>query len=198
MSLAIEKTRFTPSDVLDLESEGLYELVDGKLVEKQMSSLASKTAGNITAELYNFLKKSQGGDVFPEQTYQCFPDDRDLVRRPDVSVIVASRLPQVPDEDHIPIAPDLAIEVVSPGDKIYELDEKLDDYRAAGVKLVWVVNPNSRLVHVYGVDGFTALLRETDTLTGEPVLSGFSITVGELLPARKKRTDTQAGDVTGR
>src|SRR6185437_13703545 len=114
MTVSLPPVRFAPDDILKLEGEGLYELVDGKLVEKQMSSLASKTATRIIHRLSTWSDDFQRGEIYPEQSFQCFPNDADLIRRPDVAVIVAERLADVPDEGHVPIAPDLAIEVVSP------------------------------------------------------------------------------------
>jgi len=187
MTLANIPTPFTPDDLLSLESEGLFELVNGKLVEKQMSSVASKTAGIACVRLFNFLEKGNGGgELYPEQTFQCFPHDPGLIRRPDVAFIAAHRLAQVPPEGHVPIAPDLAIEVVSPNDKIYELDEKLADYRGAGVKLVWVINPNSRIIKIHRLDHTYSELDETDTLSGESVIPGFSVLVRDMLPKVKQ------------
>jgi len=182
MTMATAQTHFTPDDVLRLEDEGLYELVNGKLVEKRMSSLASRTAVVIIKRLANFLEQSHAGEAYSEQTYQCFPHDPVLIRRPDVSFIAASRLAGVPEEGHIPIAPDLAIEVVSPNDKIYELDEKLADYRLAAVKSVWVVNPKHRTVRIHRLDHAYAELNDTATLMDESVLPGFSALVKDLLP----------------
>jgi Uma2 family endonuclease len=176
------QTRFTPDDVLRLESDGLYELVDGKLVEKRMSSLASETAGLLTAELVMFLRQSRLGKVYPEQAFKCFPHDPDLLRRPDIAFVSTDRLASVPPEGHVPIAPDLAIEVVSPTDSVYELDEKLADYRAAGVRLVWVINPKVRVARVYRADHTAADLDERDSLGGETVIPGFSVVLSKVLP----------------
>lgn len=182
MTVFATQTHFTPDDLLRLDDGNLHELVDGRLVEKQMSFLANKTAGIITTCLTNFLKESGRGDVVPEQTFQCFPHAPGLVRRPDISFISADRLSGVPEEGHVPIPPDLAIEVVSPNDKIYELDEKLADYRLAGVTLVWVVNPKLRHVRVHRLDLTMSQLNDGDTLSGESVLPGFTVVVKELLP----------------
>ncbi len=73
MTIANPQSLYTPDDLLHLEDEGLFELVDGKLVEKQMSSIASQTAGLITATLINFVNASKSGDVvYPEQSFRCF------------------------------------------------------------------------------------------------------------------------------
>jgi Uma2 family endonuclease len=182
MTIAIAQSRFTPDDVLRLEDEGLFELVGGKLVEKVMSSLASETAGIITARLVNYRDQTGAGKVYPEQTFQCFPNDPDLIRRPDVAFIVTDRLAQVAEEGHVTIAPDLAVEVISPNDKIYDLEEKLEDYWSAGVKLVWAVNPKFRWIRIHRPDRSVMERHEADTLTGESVLPGLSVAVGDLLP----------------
>jgi Uma2 family endonuclease len=182
MTAAISSTRLTPDDLLRLDDEGLFELVDGKLVEKPMSRLSSLTAARITTALSIHSAPRNLGDVLPEQTFRCFPHERDRVRRPDVAFIIASRTIGLPDEGHLPIAPDIAVEVISPTDLLYDLDEKLADYRAAGVKLVWVVNPNSRTVRIHRLDHTVTELTESDTLRGESVLPEFAVLVSELLP----------------
>jgi Uma2 family endonuclease len=100
---------------------------------------------------------------------------------PDASVVVAGRLPgdEAP-QGYIPIAPDLAVEVLSPGEFAEELAEKLADYRSAGIRLVWVVSPATRMVAIRRADGTLAELDATGTLSGEDVLPGFTCTVAEL------------------
>ncbi len=183
MSAVSIPTRFTPSDLLNLEDEGLFELVDGKLVEKDMSSIANLTAGLVATALNNFNAASKSGlGVYPEQSFQCFAHDPELIRRPDVAVIVAPRLGGVPEEGHVPIAPDLAIEVISPNDRIYKFEKKLVDYRKAGVILVWEVNPKFRFIRVHHLTRPPERLEESDTITAAPVIPGFSALVKVLLP----------------
>ena len=137
-----------PEDVIRLEEQGLYELVDGRLVEKSMSSLANKSAGLIIYRLAAWCEAA-GGDVLPEQSIQCFPADPDLVRRPDVAYYGADKSARLEEVGNVTIPPDLAIEVVSPNDKVDELEEKIAEYLAAGVKAVWAVNPKFRWVRVH-------------------------------------------------
>jgi Uma2 family endonuclease len=175
---------FTPDDVLRLESQGeLYELVAGQLVEKPMSELANETAGLICAALIAHARPRNLGRVLPEQTFKCFPNDPDQIRRPDVAFISADHASDERSAGHIPFPPDLAVEVISPNDKAYDLDEKLNDYRQARIKLVWVVNPELRTVVIERVDGSISRLTQSQTITGEGVLPGFSATVADLLPA---------------
>ena len=175
-------TCYTPDDVLRLEDEGLFELVNHQLVEKRMSFLANRTASIICGRLFEFVNGGSLGVICNEQSFQCFPHDPSLIRRPDLAFISADRVAGIPDEGHVPIAPDIAIEVISPTDKVYDLDAKLADYRAAGVKLTWVVNPKLRNIRVYRLDRTTAELHADDPLSGESVLPGFSMLVNDLLP----------------
>ena len=182
MTLAAPQTRYTPQDLLDHEDGGLFELVDGQLVEKKMGALANKTVVIVSFHLFAFLRDSKLGELYSEQTYQCFPIEPSLVRRPDLSFISAERTSGVPNDGHCPIAPDLAIEVLSPNNTAYDLDRKLADYRSAAVKLTWVVNPEQRTVRIHRLDHTITELHEADTLTGESALPGFSIRVKELFP----------------
>jgi len=83
---------------------------------------------------------------------------------------------------HVPIAPDLVVEVISPNDRIYKFEKKLMDYRKAGIALVWEVNPKFRFIRVHRLNRAAERLEENDTLNGDPVLPGFSVIVRELLP----------------
>ena len=83
-------------------------------------------------------------------------------------------------EGHIGIAPDLAVEVVSPNDLAYEIDKKVEEYDTASVKLIWVVNPETKTVRVHRADGTVTVLREKDELDGENVVPGFRCRVGDL------------------
>jgi Uma2 family endonuclease len=178
----IDEQVFTPDDVLRLEDKGLYELVHGQLIEKPMSELANETAVYISSALFIHVNASKLGRVLAEQNFKCFPHDPDLVRRPDVAFILAGRAGDQRHSGHVLIAPDIAVEVVSPNDLAYELDEKLKDYRLAGIPLTWVVNPEIRTVTIYRADGTLARLFDHETLTGENVLPGFTSKVGDLLP----------------
>ena len=103
------------------------------------------------SRLDRFCEEHGLGIVWPaDNGYQCFPHAPGLVRRPDVSFIRRGRLPgDVSPEGWVRIPPDLAVEVVSPNDSAEELEEKLDDYRKAGVPLVWVIYPKARKARVF-------------------------------------------------
>jgi Uma2 family endonuclease len=84
------------------------------------------------------------------------------------------------DTDWIPGAPDIAIEVLSPGNAAQDIELKIAEYLAAGGKSVWVVSPKSKHVRIYRADGTWTLLDETETLSAESVLPGFALSLSEL------------------
>ena len=101
----------------------------------------------------------------------------------DVSFIRRGRLPgeRIPD-GHMSIAPDLAVEVVSPNDLAYDVDDKIDLYLASGIQLIWVVFPETRSIEVIRADGTATRLRADQEITGESVLPGFVAKVAGFFP----------------
>lgn len=185
MTIANPGTLFTPDDLLRMEDAINYELVDGKLVERHMGMESSEIAARIVLLIGMFLRSHSIGRLFgADASYQCFPSAPNKVRKPDVSFIQSERLPggHLPT-GHCPIPPDLAVEVISPGDLAYEVEEKVAEYLQAGVPVVWVVNPPTRTVRIHrprsAARGPIAELSGDDTLTGEDVLPGFSCKVSE-------------------
>jgi Uma2 family endonuclease len=78
------------------------------------------------------------------------------------------------------LAPDFVVEVVSPGDRAGEIQQKAEEWLRAGVRLVWVMYPATRSAMIYLADGTVQLLHADDTITGEPVLPGFACRLGDL------------------
>jgi Uma2 family endonuclease len=159
--------------------------VGWKLVERHSGAESSAIAAKIVKLLVAFVERRRPGHVFTTDCgYQCFLDQPGKVRKPDVSFIRAGRLAEerIP-EGYILIAPDLAVEVISPGDLAYEVDEKVQKYLGAGVKLVWVINPKTRTVRIHR-PGAAALgpigaLSESSRISGEDVLPEFECAVAE-------------------
>jgi Uma2 family endonuclease len=184
MSTTTKDRRYTPEDLLAMSDAVSYELVDGRLERRAMGATSSLYGGLLYALLLTFCRSIKFGWVLPaDASYQCFPGRPFMVRKPDVSVIRFGRLPGgcLP-EGHIPIAPDLAVEVLSPRDLASRTNQKVQDYLQAGVSLVWILDPRTQTVQVFRKDRSTALLTEQDELTGEDVLHGFRCRVGELFP----------------
>ena len=185
MTIANPGSLFTPDDLLRMEDAVNYELVDGKLVERHMGMESSEIALRIAFLISLFLRDHRLGRLFgADASYQCFPNAPTKIRKPDVSFISAARLPGgVLPVGHCSVPPGLAIEVVSPGDLAYEVEEKVAEYLQAGVPLVWVVNPPTRTVRIHrprsSPHGTIAELSGDDAITGEDVLPGFSCNVSE-------------------
>jgi Uma2 family endonuclease len=172
----------TPQDLLTMPDGDRYELVEGRLVDRDMGFQSGRVAGRLFQFMANHSDSTNAGWVLPSNVgYQCFPDDPTKVRKPDVSFIRRERLTadQEP-EGHATLAPDLAVEVVSPNDVFENVSEKVREYLNAGVRLVWVVDPVGREVHVHRPDGPGSILRAEDELAGGEVLPGFRCRVGDL------------------
>jgi Uma2 family endonuclease len=186
MSTITAKTSYTPEVLLAMPDEKNYELVDGHLVERNTSTLSSWVAGELLFLIRSYCQTNPRGWVLPEGTgYQCFPASPKLVRKPDVSFVSQDRLPpkaKASWEGYLKIAPDLAVEVISPKDLAYEIDRKVIDYLAAGVPLVWVIHPETCAVSVHRRTGPWGWLQEEDELSGEDILPGFRCRVGAIFP----------------
>jgi Uma2 family endonuclease len=185
MTLVLEEAIHTPDDLLRMPDGDRYELVHGKLVEREMGTKSNWLATQITGLIWAFLRGKLQGYVFNAETsYACFHDEPNHMRRPDVSFIRFGRLPgeKLP-EGHCPIPPDLAVEVVSPHDAAEDVSAKVAEFQSVGVPLIWVVYPGTRRVIVHRLPsnpaGRISELTETDTIQGEDVLPGFSCSVAE-------------------
>ena len=132
--------------------------------------------------------------VWPaDNGYQCFPHDPGLVRKPDVSFVRRAASPETSRRDGwVRIPPDLAVEVVSPNDSAEELEEKLADYRKAGVPLVWVIYPKRTQAKVLRLDGPRVELTEDDELSGEDIIPGFRCPLRDILPRRAPAEEPRA------
>jgi Uma2 family endonuclease len=195
MSTAVAtKAHYTPEDLLAMPDGKSYELVRGQLVERNMGAESSRVGGRLYSRLDRFCDEHNMGIAWPaDNGYQCFPHDPDLVRRPDVSFVRHGRLPSdVPPKGWVRIPPDLVVEVVSPNDRVYDLDKKLADYRTVRVPLIWVINPELRTVTAYQIDRPIRLLFEDDELSGEDVIPSFRCPIREILPPREQPEPAQA------
>jgi len=183
MSTLASPTSLTPADVeLASERDGKhYELIDGQLKEKSEGAEALYVALRIAQRLNALYDPAQGLALVEPMVY-CFgrPDHG---RKPDVALFWKHRLPngRIPKGD-FHIAPDLAVEVLSPGNTGVDLEDKLDEYLADGIPMVWIVNPDRRTIRVYRNDGTTRLFRAADTIANEPLLPEFTLLVSEVFP----------------
>jgi Uma2 family endonuclease len=199
MSVVLEKPKVTPEELLRLPKDRRYELVDGELVEKPMSATSGAVGGELMTLLGQHIRAQGLGALFNAETgYRCFADDPDKVRKPDISFIGRDKISaELWETGFIRTVPDLVVEVLSPSDVSYEVDRRVQDYLSAGVKLVWVVHPQSRSVHVYRPGGQGVILSERDELDGEQVLPGFRLPVREIFRPLEQLPQTGSGPSKG-
>lgn len=171
-----------PDELLAMPGGEHYELVDGVPKEKSMGAQSDEIGGLLLTQLNNFIRPQKLGRAYASQTgFQCFPGKPRLMRMPDASFVAAGRLPNdLSPDGYIKVAPDIVAEVVSPGETYEEVEQKVREYRSAGVKLIWVISPKSKTILIRRADGTCAELDETGTLSGEGVLPGFACPVADL------------------
>ncbi len=167
----------TEQDVIDIHdrTDRLCELVDGVLVEKTMGIQESYLALLIGGIINEFLRASALGIALGADGMTKLAPG--LIRIPDVSFVRWERFPGrvVPSIAFLVSGPDLAVEVLSPSNTAKEMDRKLKDYFASGVRLVWYVDPVKRTAEVFTAVGQSVVLGEGDTLDGGDVLPGFAL-----------------------
>ena len=158
-----------------------YELVKGEL--RKMSPAGSEHGAiivNVTVLLGQHVKAHKLGVCFGAETGFKIASDPDTVRAPDVAFVSRERIPESGiTKKFWPGAPDLAVEVLSPGDTLEEVEEKVEDWLAAGTRAVWVVSPKRRSVTVYRSMTDVTRLSEADELDGGDVVHGFRCKVSE-------------------
>jgi Uma2 family endonuclease len=171
------------------EETGWYELVEGWLVKL---SPGSSGHGSLTLKIATDLTRYVGehrlGVVFAAETgFTLSPPGtrRPTVLGPDVAFVRTERLPPRASEawDHyLRLAPDLAVEVVSPSQSRAELNAKARVWIAHGTRLVWVVAPRSREVDVWFGDAGKPVrtMRVGDALDGLDVIPGYTYPLAEL------------------
>lgn len=180
----VDSKMYTPADLLKMPDSNNIELVNGELVAKPVSPLSALVETNVSGYLHAFCIAHKTAVVLSSTNgIQCFIDDPNKIRKPDVSVYKKERFTREHLlEGWVSIAPDLAIEVISSRDEFAEVTEKIEEYLAAGVKLVWVIDPENQLVYLHCKDGSVAKLHAKDELSGEDVLPGFTCKVSDLFP----------------
>lgn len=175
--------RSTASELYGMPDDGFrYELVKGEL--RKMSPSGGKhgvVVVNITLLLGQYVKKTKLGVCCGAETGFKIASEPDTVRAPDLSFVSRERIPEdgVP-KTFWPGAPDLAVEVVSPGDTRREVNEKVADWLEAGARAVWVINPKQCGVSVYRSPTDLIRLSEGDELEGGDVVPGFRCKVSEI------------------
>lgn len=153
------------------------ELIAGEIVEKVVSNpRSSSIAAWILGKLAVYVEAHDLGHVTGADGGYVVSGERYI---PDAAFIAKARQPVLPDATYNPLAPDLALEVLSPANTDEEMRVKIVNYLAAGT-VVWVVDPGKR-VEVHRPGQPVQILGPQDTLDGGEMLPGFTLSVQQIL-----------------
>jgi len=173
-ALTNKRKIWTDEELEALPKDGhKYELLDGELIMSPVHGSHGMICVRISSALLHFAEARSLGEVFDSQTG--FRLAEDLLLSPDVSFVSKERLKKIfpaPDK-FLAGAPDLVVEVLSPSDRMRQVNRKLDHYFEHGTKLAWLVNWPKQQVHIYTADSIESLTNLDDVLTGGLVLPGF-------------------------
>ncbi|MDB5350599.1 MAG: hypothetical protein JWN86_1846 [Planctomycetota bacterium] len=166
-----------------VEPEGLYEIIDGRIVEKPpMGSYEFELVSIFQSLLSPFARARGLGRVLTEMMFDLRPAV-DRQRRPDVAFVSAAACPlhlRAPKAAAWAVVPELAIEIVSPTNQANDVLAKVEEYFRAGSLAVWVVYPDLAKVYVYASPTSVRVLAPGDDLDGGAILPGFRTPVADL------------------
>jgi Uma2 family endonuclease len=171
----------TEDDLLRTPNDGRkYELVDGEIRVSPAGARHGKVSVKLAGRLDAHVETQALGHVFDSSTGFRLPAGN--VRSPDVSFVARGRFEdeKVP-KGFSPVSPDLSVEVLSPDDSPRYVLDKVGEYLQAGVRLVWVIDPEERSATVYRSLTNVRRLRDEDELDGEDVVPGFRCRLSDIL-----------------
>jgi Uma2 family endonuclease len=179
----VVRQQVSADDLLHMPGDGFrYELVQGELRRMNPTgNVHGRIVVRITWRLAQYVEANQLGNVYAAETGFKLTANPDTVRAPDVAFVSRSRIEAVGDvEGFWPEAPDLSVEVISPGDSYAEVEEKVFDWLDAGTKMVVVINPRQRSATVYKSQTDIIALTESEVLYGGEVVPGFELAIREI------------------
>jgi Uma2 family endonuclease len=167
---------------LVVPDDGLFEVVDGQIVEKTVGARQVEIAFLLAHSLESFAKPRRLGRAITEMVFR-IDQAKDLQPRPDAAFISDVRWPfrrRFPDVSVWDMVPDLAVEVVSPTNSAEAVIDKMHEYFEAGAKQVWVVYPKRREVYVYSSPKQIQVYQLGDELDGGELFPGFRLPLAAL------------------
>ena len=188
-TLSVQEKLYTVDDVWAIECDPAYAnrkfyLIDGELHEDDVPGRPhGRLAVKLSRWLDEFAEDHELGEATVEVGY--YPADaRYTLLMPDVAFMRHESLPQPPPQAYVPAMPDLAVEILSPGDTLAEARRKARVYLENGTALVWLVQPAARSVEVCRLlDGAQLQVETCDEgrhLSGEDILPGFTLEVSKI------------------
>jgi len=180
MAIATAPRLLTAEEAAAFAPDGRWELVRGEVVTYMpVQPEHADCVQAISTAVESFLGGRERALMGPEIGFTVARDP-DTVRAPDWSLTWREQAEARRSGPWIEGGPNIAVEVISSDETWREVQEKVDEYIAAGTQVVWVINPQARTVHVIRPDAPLVALRIGDTLTGDPVLPGFALPLATL------------------
>ena len=174
------RTRVTAEELLAMPDLGRYELVDGELLERNVSKRSSRISTRLLIFLGQFVEANRLGVVFQSDLGLQIFAQTSKVRFADGS-FYGNGHEEIPDGDgFLHTAPDLVFEVVSPNDISEDVEKKVAEYLEVGVRMVWVIHPDVRSVYVLRPAGLEARISGDGVLSGMDVVPGFELPLATL------------------
>jgi len=172
----------TGEELAELPNLGPCELVEGRIVPMSPTGGEhGRIEGNFYEAIRSFVRPRKLGQVLVGEVGIFTRRNPDTVRGADVAFVSSERYARLDStRGFLKVAPDLVVEVLSPHDPAAEVSQKVTEYLAAGVRLVWVADPEARTVRAYRSSTDVRVFSPSDRLPGDDVLPGFDMPVAEL------------------
>lgn len=180
-TLTTKRRVWTDAELEALPQNGhKHELLDGNLIMSPVHANHGDICSRILILIGIHVQRHNLGKVYDSSTG--FRLAEGLLLSPDIAFVSNARLKQIlpaPDK-FLQGAPDLVVEVLSPSDRMTQINRKLEHYFDHGAKLAWLVNLPKQQIHIYTADSIEALTGPNDVLTGGAVLPGFKCKLGRI------------------
>lgn len=159
-----------------------YEVLDGILVEREtMGRRHGRLGFDLGFELVLHVSPRDLGEIYTSDTSFVVGRDPLQILKPDISFVARDRLTLEEDEQgYVLVIPDLVVEVAPPNDRPGRVTRKIERYRQAGVRLIWLVQPRLRTVTVFAAGQEPRTLGDRDELDGGDVLPGFRLQLTDI------------------
>jgi len=178
------KKLITGEEFFRMPNIGSAELIAGEIVTQMPTGHPHGFIESMIAFFLNlFVREQKLGRVLTGEVGIYTKRNPDQIRAADVAFISHQRLSEAKEEGFLDVAPELIVEIMSPANTWTEAQEKLAEYFAIGVNVIWIVDPQLEQVHVYRSLEAFKLFQKQDTLTGDDILPGFSVSLTEIFDA---------------
>ena len=189
--MVLEKQFISAEEFLEIVEQPDFdnrkvELVEGDIVDMPLPNpIHAAILATLTTKLNVFVTESESGRVLVGDApfvLRRNAEGKDTLRGLDIAYISAERLPGKLSPSPLHVAPDLAVEIISPSNKAEDIEKKIEQLLDAGTTMIWIVYPDLQRIAVHTNEG-TFKLKEHEILTGGDILPGFELRVADIFPS---------------